>query len=355
MLINFYRKIINSQEHFSDKQRVIFFKQLAVVLNSGIPILRGMELMQQRTHGVVAQVCKDISVSLCAGMSLATAMASAKKIFPPLVVALVAAGEKSGDLNCVLAELAMYYGKQAELKQFLFKSALYPFFLLCSSCCVLIFFVLYVLPMLAEVYTSMGAVPNAFLQSVVVLKNFLLAYGKELAVLGTAVIIWLISKRKELLYLTYRLPFVCKLAWKVQEVCFCKILALLLERGINITEAVDAATVAISDYKLRGQLQLFASSLKHDGDILTATKKLAEVFTPLTLELMNIGAETGYLPQMLNEAANILEMDLRERLERLQEIFAPLLLLLAALVAGVVICSVVAPLFDLFTALPEYK
>ncbi len=209
--------------------------------------------------------------------------------------------------------------------------------------------------MLAEVYRSMGAVPTVALQLALTVKGFITVYGLELISILTLFFIWLLHKRKELFLLACHLPFVRKLYLNVQEICFCKILALLLEHGINITEAVASAIAAISDYKLRKKLQIFHSSLEHDGDIGKATEKLSTVFSALTLELINLGAETGYLPQMLTEAATVLEMDLRNRLEHLREIMAPLLLLIAALITGVVVCSVVAPLFDLFTSLPEYK
>ncbi len=355
VLINLCRKLFSKKVRFSDKQRVNFFKQLAVVLNSGMPILRGMELIEQRSQGFTAQVYKDISVRLCAGMPLAQAMASDKKLFPPLTLALVAAGEKSGDLNCVLSELAAYYTKQTELKEFLIKSALYPLFLLCSSLCVLIFFVLYVLPMLAEVYRSMGAVPTTALQMALSARELISVYGAELAATVILFSLWVIHKHRDVFNLACRLPLLRQLYLNVQEICFCKILALLLEHGINITEAVQTATAAVTDSQLRQALQKFHVSLLHDGDIGKATEKLRNVFSALTLELINLGTETGYLPQMLTEAANILEMDLKNRLEHLREILAPLLLLLAALIAGTVVCSVVAPLFDLFTALPDYK
>jgi len=80
-----------------------------------------------------------------------------------------------------------------------------------------------------------------------------------------------------------------------------------------------------------------------------------EVFSPITAELIVIGAETGYLPKLLNEAAGILEQDLQERLEKLREILSPILLLMAALITALVVCSVIGPLFELFTTLPEYN
>lgn len=347
------RRLLHQQIRFSDKQRVVFFTQLSVVLNSGIPIFRGMELLQHRTSGKVGQACKNLAVGLNLGMPFAAAMEQSQVQFSSLAITLVKAGEQSGDLQLVLAELAKYYQKQAELKQFLVKSALYPCFLLLMSLGVLCFFLAYVLPMLADVYRSMGVKPAEFLLTMVRLQGYLSEYGAVLVVLVLIAVVAIAVQRKAMQGLLCRLPWVRKLYGAAVEIRLNKLLALLLERGIPITEAVELAMETVAVPAWRRQLYVFNALLRRGEGIGNAAQQVELVFSPLTLELISIGAETGYLPQMLNEAATILEQDLRERLERLRELLAPLLLLVAALVVGAVVCSVVSPLFDLFTALPD--
>lgn len=336
------------------KQRIIFFKQLAVILNSGVPLLKGLRLLQQRGDFAIAFICERLIANLQEGMSLASAMQCCGRAFPNLAVTLVAAGERSGELNNVFLEIAAYYGKQQALKQFLIKATLYPVFLLAASVGVLCFFLVYVLPMLAMVYQSLGARPNALLQFAVGVSDFLLANGLAvaLAFMGSLLLIYLY--RQKLLSLCLRLPLVRGLYALVLEIRFCKLLGLLLDKGIGITDAVDIATATIEEKQRVRQLKGFNAALRRGEAISNLAGTVTEIFSPLTAELLSIGAETGYLPQMLNEAANILEQDLRERLEKLQELLAPLLLLLAALLTALVVCSVISPLFELFTALPEY-
>ena len=140
----------------------------------------------------------------------------------------------------------------------------------------------------------------------------------------------------------------------VQEIRFCKLLALLLNSGLNITTAAEEAGRVFSDKRRLAQLHLFRQSLMRGVDMGTAAQRAAEIFSPLTAEFIAVGAATGCLPRMLTEAAQILEQDLRGRLEQFRELFAPMLLLIAALLTALVVCSVMGPLFDLFTALPEY-
>lgn len=348
-------KFFGSPSTLTDKQRIVFFKQLATILNSGVPLLDGMELLRQRTDIVIGKVAVKLVAHLKEGSSLASAMQKCGKTFSNLAVTLVSAGERSGELNNVFLEIADFYKMQQELKQFLYKATLYPLFLLCASLGVLIFFLLYVLPMLACVYSSLGAPPNRILRFAVQISNFLSANGVAVCLSLAAMFFYIYYRRQIFVEFCLRLPIVRSLYAMVLEIRFCKILSMLLDKGINIIEAVELATATIRHKERVRQLKTFNAALRRGEAISTALGTATEMFSPITAELIVIGAETGYLPKLLNEAASILEQDLRDRLEKLREILAPLLLLVAALVTATVVCSVVGPLFELFSALPEYK
>ena len=347
-------KLFKKNRKLTDKQKIVFFKQLAVILNSGVPLLKGMELLKQRTDAFVGSVCVDLEVYLRDGRSLASAMQCCGKTFPNLAITLVAAGERSGELNTVLQELTDYYSRQQAMKQFLYKATLYPLFLLVTSLGVLGFFVIYVLPMLATVYGSFGAKPTGVMSLAISCNEFLVTYSLEVSLF--LIILFALGYWYRNLFLTFclELPLVKKLHSMVLEIRFCKLLGLLLDKGISLTKAVDVATSTISGQKRIRQLKHFNLALHRGEAIGLAVGMATEVFSPITAELIAIGAETGYLPKLLHEAASILEQDLQERLEKLREVLSPILLLLAALITALVVCSVIGPLFDLFSALPEY-
>lgn len=340
---------------FTDKQRIAFFKQLAVILNSGIPLLQGIEILQQRLDKKLGTVCQQLIQRLQAGSTLHEAMSCDRVFFPPLAVTLTAAGESGGELECVLEAAAEYYARQYELKCFLYKAAAYPLFLLAATAAVSLFFLFYVLPQLAGVYTSMQVQPDYFLQWVLRLNDFVSEHTLLLAAIlaGTAVLLSL--HQAALRTAILQLPGIKGIYGLVQEIRFCKLLALLLNSGLNITVAAEEAGKTFTDEARLGQLYLFRQSLLRGVDIGTAAQRAGCIFSPLTREFIAIGAATGCLPHMLNEAAGILEQDLQSKLEKFRELFAPVLLLIAALLTALVVCSVMGPLFDLFTALPEYE
>ena len=274
--------------------------------------------------------------------------------FLPLVVALTKAGEQSGELPQVLHSLVQYYARQKELQGFLAKTLIYPCLLVLAALVVLCFFLLYVLPMLADTYSAMQAQPTKLLLLFLAASEFMqaqpLGATALLCVLGS-----LIYKLMPLLQL-----FLFKISWihssylLLMEARFCKLLALLLKSGLNITEAVSIAGATVTAKELLSKLQLLASYLERGIEISAAISHSLGFFSPLTEELLTIGAATGQLPQMLDEAAQIAESELQERLEKLRELLAPLLLLVAAAFTAGIVYAVLGPLFDLFTLIPGY-
>lgn len=333
---------------FTDQQRIVFFRQLAVILQSGLPLLRAIGLLRSRLDSDLALVCYRLQQLLTRGSTLAGAMAQEPDFFPPLAVKLVAAGEVSGQLGAVLEQLAAYYEEQERLRRFIAKAAAYPLLLLAAAACVLLFFLLYVLPVLADVYRGMRVEPQGMLAVLLRLHLWLAQYPLLalalaagcglLAALGCR---WLWGRSWSGNF--YRL---------IYEVRFCKLLALLLDSGLNITQAVAAVADTVSDRSYRSQLLLLNGRLQRGLDLSTALTGAEGLFSPLTQALLDVGAATGYLPRMLREAARIGEEDLRVKLAKIKEVLAPMLLLAAALVIAAVVCAVVSPLLEMLSALP---
>ncbi len=331
----------------------MFLRQLALILQSGLPLLQAMELLQLRMDKKLHLLCYHLYQLLLHGSTLAEAMAQEKQFFPPLAIQLVTAGEVSGQLSVVLEELAAYYEQQERLQQFVIKTALYPLFLLCAALCVLVFFLLYMLPMLASVYAGMSIKPTGTMARLLAVHNFLTAYP-WLSVAGIALLFilvkycggeaaaWMLSRR-----------WCGNFYGLLYEVRFCKLLALLLDSGINITLAVKTIAGTMTESPYERQLLLLNSRLQRGVEIAASLAGVEGLFSPITLNLLGVGASTGYLPQMLREAAIIGEQNMQGRIAGLKEVLAPILLLLAALIVATVVWAVLEPLIEMLSALPE--
>ena len=155
-------------------EQISFCRQLAVILRSGLPLLNALQLLQK--HGSAKQMllCYRLQQRLRRGSSLAQALAAEADYGKQLTVALVAVGEESGELATLLEQLADYYSRQLKLQRFVQRAVTYPAFLLLASVCVLLLFLLYILPVLADTYSAMGVLPMGTLALLLMLKDALL-------------------------------------------------------------------------------------------------------------------------------------------------------------------------------------
>ena len=345
-------KILHRQA-FTWRQRILFLRQLALVLQSGLPLLQAMELLRRRLDKKLQLVCLHLYQLLRHGSSLAEAMEREPSFFPQLTTQLVQAGELSGQLGTVLAELADYYEQQEKLRSFVIKAAIYPLLLLLAAFAVLLFFILYVLPMLAGVYRDMHMQPSASMELLLGVQQWLVNNPLLLAsCLGFIIILSASYGRKAGLWLLKR-SWCGNFSGLLYEIRFCKLLALLLDSGLNITLAVRTIASTMADSGFAKKLLLLDSRLQRGGDITLSLAGVSGLLSPLTLDLVSVGVATGCLPQMLREAASIGQQDLEARLTKLREVLAPLLLLSAAGMIAAVVCTVLGPLLELLSALPQ--
>lgn len=326
-------------------EQISFYRQLAVILRSGLPLLNALQLLQK--HGSAKQMllCYRLQQRLRRGSSLAQALAAEADYCKQLTVTLVAVGEESGELAMLLEQLADYYSRQLKLRRFVQRAVTYPAFLLLASFCVLLLFLLYILPVLADTYSAMGVLPMGTLA---LLQQPLAALALTA---GVATALFLLGRR--LLRCFLRSWLSGNFHGLLLEVRFCRLLALLLESGVGITRAVAIVTDTMDDEQYAGQLRLLNSRLKRGIAIEQAAGGAKELFSPLMLELVCVGASTGYLPQMLQEAVTAGEQRLQQQLGRLQELLVPLLLLVAAIIIAGIVCIVIGPLFEMLSAMPE--
>ena len=338
---------------FTSRERILFLRQLALILQSGLPLLSAMELLRQRLDKRMHLVCLHMHQLLRHGSSLAEAMEEERALFPALTVQLVRAGELSGQLGAVLEELADYYQQQEELRSFALKAALYPLFLLAAALGVLLFFLFYVLPMLASVYRGMHMQPTASMELLLAVHHFLLAHTMLIvsALLAIVAAVALHSKRmaKWLLGRSWCGNFYGLL----YEIRFCKLLALLLDSGLNITVAVQTIATTMVGSHFEQQLLVLDSRLQRGTEITASMAGVRGLLSAATLDLISVGAATGCLPAMLREAAKLRQQDLHSKIARLREILAPLLLIFVACIIGAVVCTVLGPLLEMLSALPE--
>ena len=158
------RRWFEPRLQFSGKERANFYKQLATLLDAGIPIVKGIEMITGRLDKKYKPVCKRLTLSLQSGHSLSYAMSLQPEVFPEMNILVIEAGEASGQISRVLLSLSVFYKQQNKLVKLVRNVCIYPGFLLFLAVLAFLFFSVKLVPSFAEMYHSLGVKETPLLQ-----------------------------------------------------------------------------------------------------------------------------------------------------------------------------------------------
>jgi len=339
----------------TDKHRESFFRQLATLLNSGMTLLRALELIRGKSVGNVAEVCAFIEKDLCKGMSFSMAMRKLPNIFSQTAVQIIEAGETSGKLAELFSQLADFYQKELETKRFLVNACIYPCMVLVLVFITFHYFIWKVVPLFVDLYASMQVEPTVFLSSLTFLGKLFDDFRWQ-AVSVFLLLGWrMYFLRGKLQIWGLRLPIIKSCYHDLLEIRYCRVISIMLASGISLPRALTAAGATLPIMLLRQQSERLSREVLRGSPLSKAAAFCSEIFGPTSLEFIAVGEESGSLAEMLIEAANITNKDLQAKLKDLKAIIEPVLLALIALVVGCVILAITSPIFSLITGLPDYK
>ena len=340
---------------FSGKERANFYKQLATLLDAGIPIVKGIEMITGRLDKKYKPVCKRLTLSLQSGHSLSYAMSLQPEVFPEMNILVIEAGEASGQISRVLLSLSVFYKQQNKLVKLVRNVCIYPGFLLFLAVLAFLFFSVKLVPSFAEMYHSLGVKETLLLQILLsisaLLQNHVVSLSCTVVIGGRL----LMLQRSKVLTLFMSLPGIGNLRHAFLEICFVRLLALMLDSGIAFPEAVLRASVTLTDVSMKNNAKKFSENVLRGIGIAEAAIQSGNLFSQTGLEFLSIGESSGALPDMLTEFADIQEQELFAWLRDVKAVLEPVLVVLIATMVFAVMAVMLSPLFDLMIRMPEYK
>ena len=332
---------------FAGTDRLAIIRELATLLRAGLSVERALVVMQGLARSArVKATLSRLTDALRGGQPLSAAMAAADEIFPEAVRKLIAAGEASGRLAEVMARLATSLTRTKGLRDRAVSAMIYPALLIVVMLAVLVMIFTVVLPRLEPLFDQAGKAlpwPAALLLAV---SHTLSGYGLVILALVVAVIggaVWLLRQAEMRLALDrwqLRARALLELPLRYQTAQFCRNLGMLLDGGLPLNRALEAAQAAVSNRFMRQSLTGVLGGVRQ-GASLKAALARAGLFPALAVEFAAVGEETGRLASMLNEAADIFDAEVQTRLDRLSALLLPIVtivlgLFVAAIMTGVV-------------------
>ncbi len=343
------------QKSVKDRERALFFKHLQVLLSGGLPLLKILQLLQDKMGATMAGVCRSLSRELQRGNSFAKAMSRQPAVFPKIAVAAVEAGEMSGKLEEVLAALNKYFQRQNALRRFLVNASLYPLMLIIFALLTLSFFMVKVMPMFSEMYASFDVQRSGGLQLFFTLQAWASEHFLSLVLASVAFLILLWGQRQYLRKYFRKIPRIRNLRALLLEVRFSQLLALLLQSGISLPQAIETAGAALDDKEMEKRCAVFAGGIVRGISVYQSAALAGRLFSETGMAFLHVGENSGSLAPMLVESAAIQEQELMSQIRNLKAVLEPILILVISGLVLLMVMAVIGPMFSLINQMPEYK
>lgn len=334
------------------KDKILFTKQLTVLLKAGVPLLQSIELLVDQFGGQFRQMLIAIKDDLRQGSSLAVGLAKYPKTFETIYVQLVRAGEASGQLEPILERLTDYLERTEALTKRVKAALQGPLIQLAVILLVVVGMVVFIIPSLAENFASAGKALPAPTQFLMNLSHLIMNYYPALLTCIISLIVWFkywSSTKKgarKLDTIKINLPVIKYLAKTNAVVQFSYTLGMLLEGGVNLAEALDIVVSIIDNRILADALQVAREKIVKQGKIAEYLKQ-TNVFPPIAIYLIETGEQSGQLDSMLLGVANTYETEVNELTDGLTGIVGPAMTIFTAAVVGFIVAAIMMPIMQM--------
>ena len=347
-----------SRLNFSFERRVraedvtIFTLDLALLLKAGARLDRALELLAADSDiGRLRSTAGAIRSSILAGESFADALAHHPALFPPIYVALVRVGEISGTLEKILQVLANDRSRAEALRRKVVEALRYPAFLLFAATCVLVFFLMFVLPQFGSVLHDFGAKIDPVAGAFLGLSEFMNA---QKDVIGLAALILLAiglllarhpKFRAGFILRVVRLPGVRTILALHQTAMFCRNLEVLLTAGVALTSSLRIIANMMAAWGDSPVWTRVVERVRQGGKLSEALDESGSL-PPMAVRILRLGEETGQLPVLAGRVAEFYEIKLQRNLDRMVGLVGPLAIIVISTVVGGLIVSVMTALLS---------
>jgi general secretion pathway protein F len=341
------------QQRLNGQHLALLMRQLASLIQAGLPLDEALlALSEQTDRPAIRHLLTQMRGEILGGHSLSTTFAAYPNTFPPLIHALVAAGEHSGQLGTVLAELADYLEARHTLSTKVMLAFIYPGIVTATALIIVIFLLSYVVPQVVSVFIHTK-------QTLPLLTRLMMATSNGLREWGWALIIFfgavsfgirhaLTYPKNQYLWDEWQLhaPLLGPLIRGYNTTRFASTLAILTQAGVPILRALQAATDTLNNVALRTPMDDVMARVR-EGSSLARALHAHKGFAPVLIHLIRSGESTGKLPAMLKEAARGEAAEVERRTLTLTSFLEPVLILTMGIVVLLIVLAVMLPIIEL--------
>lgn len=333
---------------------VIYLRQFATLIKAGVTIVDATNILAMQTDSKkLSAALKEIETELRQGQPYSDAAEKHKKIFEPMFINMVRAGEAGGNMEETLERLAEHFEKQHNTRQKIKSAMAYPVVVGIIAVAVVIFMLVSVVPTFVGMFADFGADLPAITQFVLNASEFTQKYWWLILLLGIAltVVLNLLNNGKKTKYYMdlakLKMPIFGKMLQKAALARMTRTLSSLFSSGVPILQALAIVESVVENEVISRVIKASREDLVR-GRSLTGPMKEHWAFPPLTTQMISIGEETGSLDAMLSKVAEFYEKEVENSTDNLKSLIEPLMIVFLAGIVGVIVLAIMTPMFDMF-------
>ena len=339
------------------KDLLVFFRQLSVILQSGVAIAQGMVLISENmTNKKLAHAVQTIAGRLTAGEELSTTLRQYPKVFKPIAIGLIEAGEAGGILESVLDRIALLMEEQAKIRGQLIGAMVYPVIVLVLAVSVSLGLLIFIVPRFQVMFESMGAELPALTSVMLALSKIVTSPYFALGGPGGVLLFVLLfnqyystaSGRMTIDTNILKLPLFGSLLLRTEMAGLCDTLATLVNSGIPIVDALERCESASSNALIKQTIRQGINRVMQ-GEELNYGLGRNGVLPKLVISMIKIGEETGQLSFMLEKLAVFYKREVDSAVSSLTKAMEPTVVFVVAGIVGTIVIALYLPMFSMIT------
>ena len=337
------------------KDLAIFSRQFATMINSGLSLLRTLNILSEQTeNAVLAKTIGTLRDDVERGSSLSASMSKHPKVFSNLYVAMVRAGETGGQLDTVLSRVADNFEADYKLRQKVKSAMTYPVVVAGIAVILLTVMLLFIVPTFAGMFTDLGGelpLPTKILMMLSEKARILVPLFIVFAIVGrigykkgrAASADFKLRTDK----LKLKIPIFGELFQKVAVSRFTRTLGLLLRAGVPVLQALDIVADSTGNEVLARAASQVKESVR-SGESMSSPLVKEEVFPPMVVQMIAVGEDTGSLDAMLDKIADFYDQEVESTTEALTSLIEPLMIAVLGGIVGAMVIALYMPMFKIF-------
>lgn len=333
----------------------LFCRQFHSILNAGVTVVDGLKMMQESTENkVLRKSIYNVQVNVEKGETLANAMALEGKVFPDLLINMVAAGEATGNLSVAFERICEQFEKDNKLHSMLISAMIYPVVVCIVMVIVVIVLMVVVIPQFQELFAMMGEELPLPTKIVIAVSNFMvnnlvLVIGGLIALIAAIVSAKNTESGKQLTSrMCLKIPIINDFAIKNASAKFSMTMSTLITSGVPLVEALGIVANVVENRVVRKVLNDAREDVMQ-GIPMSEPLEASDVFPQMVYHMVRIGEETGNTEAMLDKVAEYYEQEVEAATKNLTTAMEPAIIMVLAVCVGGVVGAIVMPMMQIYT------